>query len=75
LISHSYRLCEAALVAPFEYIAMPMAVIWGVLIFGEWPNLQVWFGSGLIVAAGLLSLWRETRRAQALTRPHPRNTG
>ena len=75
LISQSYRLCEAALVAPFEYIAMPMAVIWGVLIFGEWPGLSVWLGSGLIVAAGLLSLWRETRRPQPPTRPNPRNTG
>ena len=75
LISQSYRLCEAALVAPFEYVAMPMAVIWGVLIFGEWPGLPVWIGSGLIVSAGLLSLWRETRVSKPPTRPNPRNTG
>ncbi|MCB1361586.1 MAG: DMT family transporter, partial [Rhodobacteraceae bacterium] len=29
LISQAYRLCEAALVAPLEYVAMPMAIFWG----------------------------------------------
>ena len=28
-ISQAYRLSEAAFVAPFEYVAMPMAVFWG----------------------------------------------
>lgn len=73
LTAQAYRLCEAGLVAPFEYIAMPMAVLWGVLIFGEWPDRAVWAGSGLIIGAGLVSVWRETRRGRTPSRPRPRS--
>ena len=60
-ISQAYRLAEAAFAAPFEYVAMPMAVVWGVLIWGDWPDATGWLGIALIVGAGLLMLWRETR--------------
>lgn len=60
LISQAYRLCEAALVAPLEYIAMPMAILWGVLIFGDWPDSWAWAGIFLIIASGIYMIWRET---------------
>ena len=75
LVTQAYRLNEATLAAPFEYIAMPMSVLWGVLIFNEWPDAPVWIGSSLIVASGLVSLWRETRRNRPATRPRPRAEG
>ncbi|MFS4581405.1 DMT family transporter [Phaeobacter sp. C3_T13_0] len=75
LVSQAYRQCEAGLVAPFEYIAMPMAVFWGVLVFDEWPDGPVWIGSALIIGAGLISVWRETRRSRPAPRPRPRSTG
>ncbi|MCI5096816.1 MAG: DMT family transporter [Rhodobacteraceae bacterium] len=75
LVSQAYRLCEAAVVAPFEYIAMPMAVIWGVMIFDELPDPQVWLGSSLIIGSGLLSVWRETRHNRPTSRPRPRSSG
>ncbi|AUQ65001.1 DMT family transporter [Phaeobacter inhibens] len=75
LVSQAYRQCEAGLVAPFEYIAMPMAVIWGILVFDEWPDAPVWIGSTLIIGAGLVSVWRETRRSRPAPRPRPRSTG
>lgn len=59
MISQAYRICEAGLVAPFEYSAMPMAVLWGVVIFGTWPDTVVWSGIALIAGAGLYTLWRE----------------
>lgn len=74
-ISLAYRLCEAGLVAPFEYIAMPMAVFWGILVFQETPDMPVWIGSSLIVGAGLVSVWRETRKDRPIPRPRPRSTG
>jgi drug/metabolite transporter (DMT)-like permease len=61
MISQAYRICEAGLVAPFEYSAMPMAVLWGVLVFGTWPDAVAWTGIALIAGAGLYTLWRETR--------------
>lgn len=62
MMSQAYRTTEAALVAPFEYIGMPMAIFWGVLVFGTWPDQTAWIGIALICGAGLYTLWRETMR-------------
>lgn len=62
MMSQAYRTTEAALVAPFEYIGMPMAIFWGVLVFGTWPDTTAWAGIALICGAGLYTLWRETAR-------------
>jgi len=61
LITHAYRSCEAALVAPFEYISMPLAIMFGLVIFDEWPDRVAWLGIALICGAGLYTVWRETR--------------
>ncbi|RUS60165.1 DMT family transporter [Pseudorhodobacter sp. E13] len=61
LITHAYRSCEAAVVAPFEYISMPLAIVFGLVIFGEWPDPIAWLGIALICGAGLYVVWRETR--------------
>jgi len=61
LISQAYRSCEAALIAPLEYAAMPMAIFWGVMVFGEWPEPVAWLGISLILGAGIYMIFRETR--------------
>lgn len=65
-VTQAYRLAPIALVTPFEYAAMPLAVLWGVLVFGTWPDAWGWLGMGLIIGAGLYSFWRETRRARPI---------
>lgn len=65
LMGHAYRTVEAALVAPFEYTSMPLAILWGLLFFGTFPDLRGWIGIVLICGAGLYTLWRETVRRQA----------
>ena len=59
LISQAYRVAEASLVAPFEYLALPMSVVWGMLVFDEYPVLWDYLGMALILGAGLFSIWRE----------------
>lgn len=61
-LSQAYRLANAATVAPFEYVGMPMAVLWGWLIFGTLPDVWVWLGMLLIAAAGLYVFLRERVR-------------
>lgn len=75
LISQGYRISEAALVAPFEYAALPFAVFWSVLVWGDWPEPISWLGIALIVGGGLYVFYRETvgGRSNALERPMPRN--
>ena len=60
LIAQAYRLGEAGLIAPFEYVAMPLAIFWGLVVFGEWPLPRSWIGIALICGAGLYIGWRET---------------
>ncbi len=65
LMAQAYRMNEAALVAPFEYTSMPLAVIWGLVFFGTFPDARGWLGIVLIIGAGLYTLWREAVRRRA----------
>ncbi len=67
-ISAAYRSSPAAFIAPFEYINMPIAVIFGVLIFDEFPDGIALAGIALIVGSGLVLIWREAvaRRKETL---------
>lgn len=60
-VSQAYRLAEAAVIAPFEYLGMPLAILAGAAVFGTWPDLTAWVGILLICGAGLYILWREMR--------------
>ena len=57
------------MIAPFEYVALVMSIIWGVTIFGTWPDPVGWTGTGLILASGLVVFWREA----VLNRRHTSN--
>jgi drug/metabolite transporter (DMT)-like permease len=71
LISQGYRMAEATTVAPFEYIALPMAIFWGVIIFDEWPDTVAFIGIGLIFSSGLYAFWRENVRGANIAVDHP----
>lgn len=64
LMGHAYRINPPALIAPFEYTSMPLAVIYGLVFFGTFPDAQGWIGIALIIGAGLYTLWRETLRGR-----------
>lgn len=64
LISQGYRVAEAGLVAPFEYVAIPLSVFWSLFMFGERPDIWAWLGIGLICSAGLYVALREGRRVR-----------
>lgn len=67
-ISAAYRRSEAAFIAPFEYVALPMAVIFGITIFDEFPDGVALLGIALIIVSGLVLIWREAvaRRKESL---------
>lgn len=75
LVSQAYRMCEAGLVAPFEYVAMPLAIFWSIFIWNDWPAPVAWVGICLIAGAGLYVFYRETvlSRRNAVARPMPRH--
>jgi len=61
----SVRIADAATVAPFEYIGLPLAVFWGLVIFGDLPVWEVWVGIGLILGSGLFVFLRERRKLRS----------
>lgn len=58
---NAMRVGEIAFVAPFRYSSLLVALVLGVVIFDEWPNLLALTGALLVVATGLFTLYRETR--------------
>lgn len=51
---------EAGVVAPFGYAGVVFATCWGVLVFGERPDVWTILGAVVIVGAGLYVWHRET---------------
>ena len=58
-LSQAYRIGTASVVASFEYVALPLAIFWGWMVFDEVPQVVVWFGVALIAGAGLAVFARE----------------
>ena len=59
------RVGEISFVAPFRYTSLLFAIVLGVLVFNEWPDLWTWTGSGLVVGAGLYTILRERTLGKA----------
>jgi len=65
LITLSFRGTEISAVSPFRYLGVPVALLLGLVIWGEAPNFWAGIGIGLVVAAGLFAMRDEARRAQS----------
>ena len=57
-IIRAYSTAEAGAMAPFGYLDIVFATVWGVAAFGEYPDLFTMVGALVIVAAGLY-VWRQ----------------
>ncbi|WP_299206954.1 DMT family transporter [uncultured Tateyamaria sp.] len=53
------RMGDVSFVTPFRYTRMIFALIIGVLIFSEAPDMLTLIGVAIIIASGLFTLWRE----------------
>ena len=73
-ISQAYRISKAGIIAPFEYVALPLSIFWSITIFGDWPDILSWLGMVLIAGAGLYVFYNESvqGRKNDLYRPIPR---
>lgn len=65
LLIKTYEAAEASAVQPFAYLQLPFAAMLGVLVFGEAIEFAVALGAGVVVCAGLFTLWRERQRNRA----------
>lgn len=67
-LSQAYRLSDAASVAPFEYVGLPLAVFWGWFLWSDLPVWEVWVGMALIMGAGLFVFLREQQKSRRVAR-------
>lgn len=58
-LTSSYRYADASLIAPFEYFSILLAIGIGYFVFAEVPTRVMLVGIVLIVAAGVIIIWRE----------------
>lgn len=61
LLIMSYRMAEQSNLAPFNYFGIPLAFLLGWVFFDEAPWDELFPGALLILASGLLIVWRERR--------------
>ena len=59
LLTSAYRHAETVVLAPFDYASLLFAILIGWLFFAEWPTAMVLAGSAIIMAAGIIIVWRE----------------
>ena len=64
LVTRAWRLAPAAVLAPFDYVSIVFAVLYGYLWFKEQPSWTVWLGLPLVIGSGLYILHRERVRAR-----------
>ena len=50
---------DIGLVAPFRYTSLLWAIVLGLVVFGDLPDVWTLVGATIVVGAGLFTLWRE----------------
>jgi drug/metabolite transporter (DMT)-like permease len=65
LLIRAYEVAEASAVQPFAYLQLVFASAIGIFLFGEKLELNVAIGAGVVVCAGLFTLWRQRIRAKS----------
>lgn len=64
-VARAYSVALASAVAPFEYLALPIHITWGFLLWQEVPTWLTLAGSALTLGSGLYILYRERRDPEA----------
>lgn len=59
------RVGEISFIAPFRYSSLLWALMLGYVVFGDWPDPITLTGAAIVVAAGVFTLIRGRRLAQA----------
>ncbi len=71
LIIHAYKRAQVASLAPYPYLQIVWATLWGYAIFGDIPDRFTIAGGAVIVASGLYIVHRErTLRLARITEPN-----
>lgn len=61
----AFAIAEASLLAPFAYVGLLFAILWGMVFFGEYPDGATLLGALVIVISGVYVWHRESLAVQS----------
>ena len=67
-LSRAYQTADSSWLAPLDFSYLIFAMIWGRILFGDWPGHQALLGMALIAGAGILIVVRENTKTGAEAR-------
>lgn len=73
MVTSSYRFGTASMLAPFDYSSMIFATLIGWLVFAEVPTPAILIGAALVIAGGVLIIWRERQLGVDRSKSKPVN--
>ena len=65
-LTGSLRLAPVAMVMPMDYTSLLWATVLGAWLFGQLPTFWTWVGAPIVIASGLVIVWREDWLARRL---------
>lgn len=68
LLISAFRYGQASLVAPFHYVQILAATLFGWMFFEQLPDGYTWLGVAIVVGSGLYIAIREGQQAKAATK-------
>ena len=76
MMTESFRHADMSVIAPFEYVSLPLSMVIGFVFFADVPTLAVLFGGAIVVFASIFIIYRERQlgleraRARKVMTPH-----
>jgi drug/metabolite transporter (DMT)-like permease len=64
-VIQAMRTGDISVVAPFRYLSLIFSALLGLIFFGEMPDFWTGVGSLIVIASGLYTFYRESKRPQA----------
>jgi drug/metabolite transporter (DMT)-like permease len=56
--ARAYSLALASVVAPFEYVSLPISIMWGFLLWHQFPPVATWIGAFITLVSSLYTLYQ-----------------
>ena len=72
-MARAYSAAPASVVAPFEYVSLPINIMWGLLIWHEFPTVMTLAGALLTLASGMYILYQDQKEKPAFDVPVIKN--
>lgn len=60
-MTRAYSISQASVIAPFEYVSLPISILWGFLFWREIPTALTIAGAALTLASGMFILYLDRK--------------